>query len=562
MRIVCIATQSPYLGELKRSAVLSDLEIAGIVSRSDQLQQFFQQETIDCYVLMDQNLPEPLDAYLDRFQQADKLSSVLGLLVFAEDKKPFENHGIPCILQSEVSPMDFIEGLETQKIHPGAKSRKEHLQEEKEALDGLERRDGFTQEQVDQTRRSYADIQPDPTRSTQETRNTEPKEEETMQQIDTTHQFQQQFGQPALPTQATDPMEASYQRRQNQATTQPIYANPGYQNPNTQATAIQFKPITVCLNSPKGGVGKTTLAIELSSLIALRAGELDMNEVGHLSYNKRIRVCLVDLNPSFDTMAATLSSIYSKAQFTTVSDWFQAIDQKIVDTLDDKTRRDVIRNGYQGISQYLEPNKIHFTQEEVERLLVIDPDTGLAILPSIALPLDASLTRPEYLRVILNTLKEFYDVVLIDTGNNISFFTLEAMRASDEILLVCSKSKGAAATVQKLMKSLADMKNPVDPQKFNLVLNSPNGPDSVYTSQSFSSILHMKLVAEIPYDERVRIAHEDGHVFSIYNKKSDFAKACVKLAQSICPLWIVVPNRNEPRKKRKKRRGFFGLFGR
>lgn len=330
-----------------------------------------------------------------------------------------------------------------------------------------------------------------------------------------------------------------------------------YQNPLNEAQMIKFKPITVCINSPKGGVGKTTLAIELASLIAVRAGEMDLNEIGRLSYNKKITVCLVDMNPSFDTMSATLSKVYQNANHATVTDWFQMIDQKIIDQLDETTRKELIHNGYQGIEQYLHTVPVDFTRKEVEKLTVFDEDTGLTILPSIAMPLDASYARPEYLDIILKTIKEYYDVVLIDTGNNISFFTLEAMRASDEVLLICTKSKGSAQTIMRLKDSIQDMRDPVDMSKFNLVINNPYGADSSYDSAEFSRVLQIPLVAEIPYEEKVRMAHEDGELFSINNKRSDFAKSCVRLAQSICPVWQVVPNRYSSSRKKKKRRGFF-----
>ena len=60
---------------------------------------------------------------------------------------------------------------------------------------------------------------------------------------------------------------------------------------------INFKNKFIVVNSPKGGVGKTTLAIELASLISNRAKGMDLNPASKFTSSKEFRTCLIDLNP-------------------------------------------------------------------------------------------------------------------------------------------------------------------------------------------------------------------------------------------------------------------------
>lgn len=613
MKIILVSSPSPYVNLLIRSAMLSHTEI---ISTYDNVQEAIDHmndfENIDCVLATDRLYAGTIEDLVEGFSKFGK-GDLLYILLEKNDKETvnfLKGERIPYQFESSVEPAMFLQDMESGKIHPGHEDRAETMQRSNDALRGLhsktdvsnapsfretynkshtqevphqsfypnERYDfrGTEQDNLDYSKRNDR-----PYEYQQETYDRGPKEDYSYKRYEQEYNSREREQElPRWRAASTQEREEAEERRSASQYSErdrvslnytdridDRYGQPNletrknvqndYQNPLNEAQMIKFKPITVCINSPKGGVGKTTLAIELASLIAVRAGEMDLNEIGRLSYNKKITVCLVDMNPSFDTMSATLSKVYQNANHATVTDWFQMIDQKIIDQLDETTRKELIHNGYQGIEQYLHTVPVDFTRKEVEKLTVFDEDTGLTILPSIAMPLDASYARPEYLDIILKTIKEYYDVVLIDTGNNISFFTLEAMRASDEVLLICTKSKGSAQTIMRLKDSIQDMRDPVDMSKFNLVINNPYGADSSYDSSEFSRVLQIPLVAEIPYEEKVRMAHEDGELFSVNNKRSDFAKSCVRLAQSICPVWQVVPNRYSSSRKKKKRKGFF-----
>lgn len=560
MKAILVSATSPYVNILKRSLSLSNTEI---ISSYDSISGFQTHiddpanKNFDVIIASDRLSDGTVVNLVDQLKQMNLIDKTVFIIEDASKDaiNYFTSNRYSYVLQNDIMPQEFIEDLESGAIKIGRISAAEERKKQMDTIQSLSPASETThQKPFTQpiTQNTYPSTQPvtEPGKDLgrvdlfgkADILNPEPEPvvEET-QTEDWTATMTSRFGQPNLDPNNT---QNAYQQQQ--------------QRP---AQTIQFKPIAVCVNSPKGGVGKTTLCLELASLLADRASSMDFNELGRLSHNSEIRVCLVDMNLSFDTMAATIESVYTSTHSSTVTDWFHMINRKILATIDNKSRMELTNNNYVGIEKYLDESQVTFDRSEVEKMIVVDKTTGLHILPSIALPQDAEYAHPQYLKLILQTLKKYYDILIIDTGNNISLFTQEAIKASDEVLIICSKSKGAASTVQKLLLFLKNLKPPISTENFNLVINNPNGKENVYTSASFSNVLKLPLVAEIPYDENVRLAHEEGEFYSINNRKTEYAKACTKLAQSICPLWEVIPNRNNRKKKKKPRsKKFLGLF--
>lgn len=573
MKVVIISQPSQYITMLNRSAMLSDTEIVATYSDINQMTANIDIVTADCIVATNRLYAGTLQEVVEELEKRNKTNLLYCLLDDPDEniEQYLQLHDIPFKNQTRISPMEFIEDLQAGKLHPGPAKREDLVQQSQEAVSKLESKGvGYTeqaetvgvqksQQNFGQGGNEYSNPQNGSMpswRANAMVSNLEAEESALQQKRE---QFMQSSGNiNAYSGDKNIDYTKAVDQRFNQPNLDTRNGYGEYQNPSNQMNMQRYKKVCICINSPKGGVGKTTLAIELSSLIANRAKELDINEVGELDFNKKIRVALLDMNTSFDTMSSVIPLIYNNRNHPSVSSWFQAIEQKILDDLDTKTRQELIRNGYQGIEKYLDAKKIFFTREEVEKLTVYDESVGLHIVPSINLPIDAQSAYPEYLDIIINTMKEYFDVLLIDTGNNLTTFTMEAMRLSDIILLVCAKSKGSAMTIDKLKNDLKLRRDPIDESKFNLILNSPNGANAIYDAQSFQSSLKIHLAADIPYDEKVREAHELGEYYAVYNPRSKYAQACIKLGQSICPVWNVVPNRNSPKKKQKKKHRLFG----
>lgn len=312
------------------------------------------------------------------------------------------------------------------------------------------------------------------------------------------------------------------------------------------ANGGNFKSIMIAINSPKGGVGKTTLSIELAFLLAARAKEVDFNPSSKLNYSKKVSVCLVDLNASFDTMASTLQCVRGVQQYPTISEWVNKIEEKIFVNLTPEEKRELMDDDDHDFGPFINENDIRFTREEVEELLVHDPQTDLYLLPSIALPFDVEYVKPQYIRIILKQIRAMFDITIVDTGNNISFFTVQTLQQANEIFLVTNPTAGASVVLGKLTKNLDRLQ--LDKSKFNLIVNSPNGNASELDAETIADVLKLPLVSELPFDEGVKMAHEKGQPYCIYHKKTPFAREAVKLAQQICPLWTAV---QKPKKSSK-----------
>lgn len=312
-----------------------------------------------------------------------------------------------------------------------------------------------------------------------------------------------------------------------------------------------FKRICVTINSPKGGVGKSTTAIEIAAMLSKRAQELDLNRTSTLEYTKKIEVCLIDLNPSFDTICATLNVLRGR-QNKTITDLAAEIEKKIFDTLSDAQKKEVTStNNKISVHEFFDPDKIHFDKNEIKSFLVQDPDSGLYILPAVAVPFDVYMLKPAYIRYILNTLKQAFDIVVVDTGNNLNYYTTEAFHASDQVLLLTTPQISSSVVIGKMMANLSKIKE--DSSKFALVINSPYGKNGyILDPQPIQENLKMPIASILPFDENVRIAHEKGVPYSINNRKTPYAKEIMKLSSSICPLWDVrrsVHKANGPKSK-------------
>lgn len=313
-----------------------------------------------------------------------------------------------------------------------------------------------------------------------------------------------------------------------------------YNQETFKRDSLGFKNhMMVVINSPKGGVGKTSIAIELATLIANRAKNIDLNPVSKLSSTKDIKVCLLDLNPSFDTMASTLNCVRDKRDYPTILNWVSLIEKKIYAILTDEEKEELEENKESiDISQYCSSKNIHFTWSEIEQIVVRDENTGLYIIPAVPLPTDVDYVAPDYISFIIEVVKEYFDVIITDTSNNLTYFTVEAFHKADEVLFISTPSI-ATTTVLKRVLDACEQRLQIDTSKFSLVINNPNRQDIDLDPEAIAKSLNLNLVACLPYDENVGKSLERGTPFSINNPKAKYTQEATKLAHQIIPLWNV-----------------------
>ena len=155
---------------------------------------------------------------------------------------------------------------------------------------------------------------------------------------------------------------------------------PGAPRPNSGIVRIP-KNTTVAVHCPKGGVGKSSIAKELAITYALSSVN-----------GQRLRVCLVDMDIDYGDIAVMLELKQNKS----IADWARNIRTRMGN---------------------MNESDILFSHEEIEKYYLLHHKSGLKVLAQQIT--DSALINEQIVRVVINNLKQYFDIVVIDTGNNV-----------------------------------------------------------------------------------------------------------------------------------------------
>lgn len=203
---------------------------------------------------------------------------------------------------------------------------------------------------------------------------------------------------------------------------------------------------TVAVYSPKGGVGTTTVATNIA--IAAVATRPD-------------RVILVDLALQFGGVA-TLLDLNPK-----------------------QTLADVVRDE----SSLREP--------ELLRTYAMRHDSGLHVLAAPARPEDAETIKPAHIALILSTLLEGYDMVVVDAGSTLDERVLTIFEAVETVVLVVTPEIAALKAMHALLEYLSEAGT--IGLKSTFVLNDLFARE-ILKLRDVESFLGTKMAIELPYD--------------------------------------------------------------
>ena len=240
------------------------------------------------------------------------------------------------------------------------------------------------------------------------------------------------------------------------------------------------KQEVIVFYSPKGGVGKTTLAVNLAALFA-RAG---------------LRVAVID----FDVRA------------------------NVGIVLD-------IRNGPR-LDDWVSLTKELLDRRTVEGGMVRHP-AGMWVLLGLRRQIDGELLDKDLAAKILEAVRRCFDVVVVDVGPELRDSAVIAFDNATRIFLVSTFEKPAvkaAAEAAKILECLPDAR-----MKMRLVLNRvPQKPD--WPPRAVAELLNAPLVARIPEDPSVRVLMNRGEVPIVARPDGPFAAELRKLAEGMIPL--------------------------
>jgi pilus assembly protein CpaE len=203
---------------------------------------------------------------------------------------------------------------------------------------------------------------------------------------------------------------------------------------------------TVAVHSPKGGVGTTTVAVNIAMAAAL---------------SKPDRVVIVDLDLQFGQVATHLN-----------------IEPR-------QTLADVVRD------------EAALREPEILRTYATKHDSGLHVLAAPTGPEVAGLITGDHVDKILTTLLESYDQVVIDVGSWLDERTLRAFEHAEQVLFVVNPEIAALKSMTALIEYLGEAGTVAPKSMF--VLNNTFGRE-ILKLRDVEAGLSTKVALELPYD--------------------------------------------------------------
>lgn len=229
---------------------------------------------------------------------------------------------------------------------------------------------------------------------------------------------------------------------------------------------------------PKGGVGKTTMAVNLALALANGGAR---------------QVCLVDLDLAFGDVAITMQLFPS-----------HSIEHAIgtEDTLD-----------YGGLDGLLTRH-----------------DSGLMVLAAPSLPDARDRVSPLLVQRIIQTLKEKYDYVVIDTAPAFDEATLTALDETDELIMVATLDVPTLKNVKVALETL-DMLG-VTRDHRHLLLNRADDEVGI-NAEKVEAILGMPISARVATSIDVAAATNAGRPILLSSPDHSSSRAVRGLATRV-----------------------------
>ena len=267
----------------------------------------------------------------------------------------------------------------------------------------------------------------------------------------------------------------------------------------TQAgTGGVIKQEVICVYSPKGGVGKTTLACNVAAA---------------LSINKLmpIKVCLIDMDTSFGTVSSLLD-VKNLVKYS-VLDWegytAEEFDRRLIDQLVVKHKS--------GVDVIPAPGKA----EEAALINRVD-ENGIR-------------KGKELTEKMLKVLRGYYDIIVIDVGPSLrEDSTITAIDSATKVLLL------SAADVPTLNNVLSCQRTfdvlGIDQGKIRVVINrisKNNGLDM----RMLNEIIPYMVASKLPDDYNVQRLANEGKLPVMDAKNLPFSQAVISLAGTLAPVY-------------------------
>lgn len=255
--------------------------------------------------------------------------------------------------------------------------------------------------------------------------------------------------------------------------------------------------------SPKGGVGKSMLAVNLAVALAHDHAE---------------SVALVDVSLTFGHTLLMLNLVPKTSLASTTGDALRKMGLQ------------------EGLAYYL----------------VVHPSSSLRILAGSTKPEEGEAVSGDAAKAALEQLKKHFNYVVVDTGCNFGDPVLAALENSDRVLMLCSPEIAVLRDIRECQRIFNDVVH-LKKDKVLYFLNNLF-PHKGLTREQFEDTLQQPLYYEIPYGGDTPIkASLRGEAFVESQPGSAIAKAVQKLAAQLAAEVAARPAAAQQEKKK----GFF-----
>ena len=252
----------------------------------------------------------------------------------------------------------------------------------------------------------------------------------------------------------------------------------------------------------KGGIGKTTLAVNLAMALASRPD---------------IKVAVVDLNVQFGDVALTLNVFPRSTIADIVAEKGQLEDRMLA--------------AYMTVYN----DRLH-------------------VLAAPLRPEQAEKVTGKLVGGVLQQLRNSYDFIIVDTVASFSELTIAAMDASDKVLVLTALDLPTVKNTKLALEILQSLG--YEDEKTLLVLNRAT-PEGGIDAKEVETSLKKSFAVSIPTDSKtVTSSINKGVPFVVANPSTPVAQRMMAMAALVAPLESDSPNSQDKTSKR------FKLFGR
>jgi len=253
------------------------------------------------------------------------------------------------------------------------------------------------------------------------------------------------------------------------------------------------------LFSPKGGVGKSTLAVNLAvALSRLHPGS----------------VALVDLSLIFGHALLMLNMTTKTCLATTNAAALRKMEME------------------NGLSYYM----------------VEHPSSGLRVMAGARRPEEGEVVTGETAKAAIEQLSRHFPLVVVDTGSNFSDPVLSALECADKVLMVCSPEISVLRDLRDCQRIFSEVVHL--PKDRVLHIMNYLFPFKGLSKEQFEGTLGQEIFAEIPHggDVPMRCSLK-GEAFVETQRGSAVARAVERLAERLVGEEETAPHGHDDKKK-------------